>query len=43
VSLLGAGRALTTSHGGGVLRLRGSVRAAGLETPVDLRMELGKK
>jgi LEA14-like dessication related protein len=43
VSLLGAGRALTSSQGGGELRLRGSVRAAGLETPVDLRMELGKR
>jgi LEA14-like dessication related protein len=43
VSLLGAGRALTTSHGGGELRLRGTVRAAGLESPLDLRMELGKR
>jgi LEA14-like dessication related protein len=43
VSLLGAGRALTTAHGDGELRLRGSVRAAGLETPVDLRLQLGKR
>jgi LEA14-like dessication related protein len=43
VSLLGAGRALTTSHGGGELRLRGTVRAGGLETPIDVRMELGRR
>jgi LEA14-like dessication related protein len=43
VSLLGAGRAAgTLGGGGGELRLRGTVRAAGLETPVDLKLHLGK-
>jgi LEA14-like dessication related protein len=40
LSLLGAGRAAL--HGG-ELRLRGTVRAGGLERPVDLRMELGRR
>lgn len=44
VSLLGAGRAAATLSGGaGELRLRGTVRAAGLEAPVDLRLELGRR
>jgi hypothetical protein len=43
VSLLGAGRALSTMHGGAELRLRGAVRAGGLERPVDLKMEVGKR
>jgi LEA14-like dessication related protein len=43
VSLLGAGRALSTLHGGAELRLRGVVRAGGLETPVDVRMDLGNR
>ena len=43
VSLLGAGRAAgTLGGGGGELRLRGIVRVAGLETPVDLKLHLGK-
>jgi LEA14-like dessication related protein len=43
VSLLGAGRALSTMHGGGELRLRGAIRAGGMEKPLDLRMDVGKK
>jgi LEA14-like dessication related protein len=44
VSLLGAGRAAASLHGGGgELRLRGTVRAGGLETPVDLKLELGRR
>jgi LEA14-like dessication related protein len=44
ISLLGAGRAAATLRGGGgELRLRGAVRAGGLETPVDLRVDLGKR
>jgi LEA14-like dessication related protein len=43
VSLLGAGRAAATIHGGAEVRLRGTLRAGGLETPVDLRMEVGKR
>lgn len=43
VSLLGAGRALSGLHGGGELRLRGVVRAGGLETPVDLVLDFGKR
>ena len=43
ISLLGAGRAAATLGGGsGELRLRGTVRAAGLETPVDVKLHLGK-
>jgi LEA14-like dessication related protein len=43
VSLLGAGRAAGTLHGGGgELRLRGHVRAAGIETPIDLKLDLGR-
>ena len=43
VSLLGAGRALSTMHGGSELRLRGAIRAGGLERPIDLRMEVGRR
>ncbi len=43
VSLLGAGRALSTIHGSSELRLRGAIRAGGLERPVDLKMEVGKR
>jgi LEA14-like dessication related protein len=43
VSLLGAGRALSTIHGSSELRLRGVIRAGGLEKPVDLRLEVGKR
>lgn len=43
VSLLGAGRALSTIQGGSELRLRGVIRAGGLEKPLDLRMEVGKR
>ena len=44
VSLLGAGRAAATLGGGtGELRLRGRVRAGGLERPIDLRLELGRR
>jgi len=43
VSLLGAGRAAATIHGGAEVRLRGTVRVGGLERPVDLKMDLGKR
>jgi LEA14-like dessication related protein len=43
ISLLGAGRAAATLHGGDRLRLRGTVRAGGLEAPVDLTLEVGKR
>jgi LEA14-like dessication related protein len=43
ISLLGAGRAAASLRGGGELRLRGTVRAGGLETPVDLRLDVGKR
>jgi LEA14-like dessication related protein len=43
VSLIGAGRALSSFHGGGELRLRGTVRAGGLESPVDLKLEVGRR
>jgi LEA14-like dessication related protein len=43
LSLLGAGKAAMSLHGGsGEVRLRGVVRAAGIEAPIDLRLELGK-
>jgi LEA14-like dessication related protein len=41
LSLLGAGRAAASIHGGEV-RLRGFIRAAGIEAPIDLRLELGR-
>lgn len=44
LSLLGAGRAAATLRGGsGELRLRGSVRAGGLDRPVDLKLEIGSR
>ncbi len=43
VSLLGVGRAASSLHGGGLLRLKGAVRAAGLERPVDLTVDLGRR
>ncbi len=44
LSLLGVGRAAASLHGGsGELCLRGSVRAGGLERPVDLKLDLGRR
>lgn len=43
ISLLGAGRAAASLHGGDQLRLRGTVRAGGLEAPVDLTLEVGRR
>jgi LEA14-like dessication related protein len=43
VSLAGAGRAAGTLHGGGRLQLRGIISAGGLERPVDLELELGRR
>jgi LEA14-like dessication related protein len=43
ISLLGAGRAALTLRGGGEVRLRGTLRAGALKTPVDLRLDLGRR
>jgi LEA14-like dessication related protein len=43
VSLVGAGRAAGTMHGGGKLQLRGTVSAGGLERRVELELDLGKR
>jgi LEA14-like dessication related protein len=43
VSLLGAGRAAASVHGGAEVRLRGTLRAGGLETPVDLTIDVGRR
>lgn len=43
LSLLGAGRAAMSLHGGGgEVRLRGVVRAGGIEAPIDVRFEVGR-
>jgi LEA14-like dessication related protein len=43
VSLLGAGRAAASIHGGAEVRLRGTVQAGGLEAPLDLRIDVGRR
>ena len=43
IPLLGAGRAASSLRGGGELRLRGTLKAAGLERPIDLKLDVGKR